>query len=239
MTLGLSCSKTPLAAEELLEDQRGDLKACHSIESSCSRCRIRPPAKEMGEELPFIDILAASVEKTKDANPLLVMKLKVADVVPAAPSMPTTYSFALDLDGDPDTGFRADQSPLGIFPDLGVDLWVNLSLKGGSSESLVFIGPKNIKELNPTPGALEYSYRQERKTVVFKISVKPIERKLTFAYLHKKPLFRVELEEMDWVGFTTKSTSYYPADNPICDFHPDHYFQEGPEGCLLRLPNSS
>lgn len=235
-TVGFSVSNVLLAEEEMVTDQRGDLKDCYSIESSCSSCSLRPPADEMGDELPFIDILEASIRKTKGSNSLLLMKLKLADSVPTTPSLLTLYSFALDLDGDPDTGFRADQSPLGVFPDLGVDLWVNFSLNRGVEDTFLFIGPKNIKDLNNTTGLLEYSYKQERQTVSFTVPVKPVERKLTFAYLHKTDDFKVELENMEWVAFTSKTTPHHSADNPICDFHPDKYFEENPEGCLLKTP---
>lgn len=236
--LGFCCSSPLLSADELTEDQRGDLKDCHSLEQSCSSCSLRPPAEEMNDELPFIDILGASVTKTEEADPFLVMKLEVADSIPASPSMLTSYSFALDLDGDPDTGFSADQSPLGVFPNLGVDLWVNLSLSRGGENRFVFIGPNNIKSLNSARGLLENTYGPKRRIVSLSIPVKPIEKKLTFAYLHKTDDFNVELEKMEWVAFTSKVTPYHSADNPICDFHPDKYFEQNPEGCLLRIPAS-
>lgn len=233
VALGFSFNNGALAEDVILADDQGDLKACHSDESSCSSCRIQLSAEEMANEYPFIDILAASVEVTKEDSPLLLMKLEVADSIPVGPSNLTSYSFALDLDGDPNTGFRADRSPLGVFPDLGVDLWVNLSLNRGNSKGFVFVGPKNIKDLTAKRGLLERSFGQERKTLAFTVPVEPIERKLTFAYLHKKPQLRVEQEEIEWVAFTTRASSGYSEDNPICDFHPDRYFQESPEGCLL------
>lgn len=232
-TIGLSFNIGLFAGEETLNDPQGDLKACYRVESSCSSCSVRPPADEMGDELPFIDIVSASVEESKGSSPLLVMKLHVAGSIPASPGFLTSYSFALDLDGDPDTGFRANRRPLGVFPDLGVDVWVNISLNRGVEDHFVFIGPNNIKNLNNARGLLEGSFNQERKTIAFTIPIKPIERKLSFAYLHKKPQLTVNSEDIDWVAFATRTTSNYPDENPICDFLPDKYFQESPEGCLL------
>ncbi len=236
--LGVCLTNPILSAKELTEDQQGDLKDCHSLDHGCSSCSIRPPAEEMDDKLPFIDILGASVAKTEGTDPSIIMRLKVADKIPPAPRMLTSYSFALDLDGDPATGFNADKAPLGVFPDLGVDVWVNLSLNRGTDHRFVFIGPNNIKKLNSATGLLDYAFGPKRRIVTFTIPVKPIERKLTFAYLHKTADFKVELEKIKWVAFTSKLTSYHSADNPICDFHPDKYFEENPEGCLLRTPAS-
>jgi len=231
--VGLSFNISLLAGEKILDDPRGDLKACYKVKSSCSSCSVRPPVEEMGDELPFIDIVAASVEKSRGGNPLLVMKLHVAGSIPSSPDLLTSYSFALDLDGDPDTGFKANRPPLGVFPDLGVDLWTNISLNRGVEDYFVFIGSHKIKNLNDARGLLEVSFSQGRKTIALTIPIKPLERKLTFAYLHKKPQFTVELEKIDWVAFATRTTSHYPDENPICDFLPDKYFQESPEGCLI------
>lgn len=233
VAVGFSFSNSLLAGEKILDDPRGDLRACYKVKSSCSSCNVRPPVEEMGDELPFIDIVAASVEKSRGDNPLLVMKLHVADSIPSSPGLLTSYSFALDLDGDPDTGFKANRPPLGVFPDLGVDLWANISLNRGVEDYFVFIGPHKIKNLNDAMGLLECSFGQERKTIALTIPIKPIERKLTFAYLHKKPQFTVESEKIDWVAFATRATSHYPDENPICDFLPDKHFQESSEGCLL------
>lgn len=226
-------SNEALAKEDMLTDERRDLEVCYTAESSCSSCRIQLSAEEMAAEYPFIDILAASVEKTKGGSSLLLMKLEVAHAIPLAPATLTSYSFALDLDGDPGTGFRADQPPLGVFPDLGVDLWVSLSLNRGSKKGFVFIGPKNVRELNNNAGLLERSFGQDRKTIVFTLPVEPVERKLTFAYLHKNPQFNVVPDKAKWVSFATRATSRTSDDNPLCDFHPDSYFREGDEGCLL------
>lgn len=233
-TIDLSFNISLLAGEKILNDPRGDLKACYKVKLSCSGCNVRPPVEEMRDELPFIDIVAASVEKSKrGGSPLLVMKIHVADSIPSSPGLLTSYSFALDLDGDLDTGFKANRHPLGVFPDLGVDLWVNISLNRGVEDYFVFIGPHKIKNLNDAMGLLECSFGQERKTIALTIPIKPIERKLTFAYLHKKPQFTVESEKIDWVAFATRATSHYPDENPICDFLPDKHFQESSEGCLL------
>lgn len=224
-------SPTLFAEDKLVEDQREDLQACYEEGSSCGSCQIQTVA-ELRDDLPFIDILGASVEKT-EGNNFLVMKLKVANSIPSSPNSLTSYSLALDLDGDPDTGFRADQSPLGVFPSLGVDLWVNLSLEQGEKAYSVFIGPNNIKKATSTSGLLEHSISKDGKTIVFTVPLEDIERKLTLAYLHRKPEFKVELEETKWVAFTTRATSHFSKENPICDFHPDEYFEESSEGCLL------
>ncbi|MEF8836947.1 MAG: hypothetical protein V5A87_03750 [Candidatus Bipolaricaulota bacterium] len=233
VTPGFGFSNRALAEENMLTDDRGDLETCYTDKTSCSSCRIKFSVEEMEDEYSFIDILSASVEKTNGSSSLLLMKLKVADYIPVATDTYTSYSFALDLDGDPDTGFRADQPPLGVFPDLGMDLWISLSLNRGRKKGFVFVGPKNIEDLNNNSGFLEVSFDQDRKTVVFSVPVEPVERKLTFAYLHKSPQFKLDLDKTIWVSFATKATSRTPDDNPLCDFHPDSYFRESDEGCLL------
>lgn len=233
VALSLNFSMVVLAEDGMLVDEEGDIKVCYAIESSCSSCSIQPPAEEMADKYPFIDILAASVKKTKGSSPLLEMRLKVADSIPVSPNMLTSYSFGLDLDGDPDTGFGADQRPLGVFPDLGIDLWVNLSLDRGRKKGFVFVGPKNIEDLNNKAGFLEHSFDRDRKTVVFSIPVEPVEKKLTFAYLHKSPQFNLDLDKTKWVSFATRATSRTSDYNPFCDFHPDSYFRESDEGCLI------
>lgn len=234
VTLGFCFNNVTLAEEDMLADVRDDIEPCYTDESSCSSCRIQPSAGEMAEEYPFIDILAASVKKTNGSSSLLLLQFKVAAPIPSSPSALTSYSFALDLDGDPGTGFRANRSPLGMFPGLGVDLWVNLSLSRGSKKSFVFLGPKNIDDLNHNAGLLEHSFDQNRKKIVFTIPVEPIERKLTFAYLHKSPKFQVDLDETKWVSFATSANSRFSDNNPLCDFFPDDYFRESDEGCPLR-----
>jgi len=232
-TVAFGSSFPVFAGEKILVDPREDLKACSKGESGCSSCRIHTVG-ELRRELPFVDILEASVKTVGGSNPSLVMKLKVAGPVPVSPGSLTAYSFALDLDGDPETGFRADQEPIGIFPDLGLDLWVSLSFYQGHEESFLFIGPNNIKRMKSTPGVVKHSIGEDRQSIVFTVPAGRIERKLTFAYLHMKPEFELELDRSNWVAFSSRVTVHYPEENPICDFLPDKYFKENSDGCLLE-----
>jgi len=228
---GLSASFSVLAGE-ILVDKQEDIKACYTNGAGCSSCRVQTVA-DLRAELSFIDILDAKVRRAESNNSVLVMELKVADPVPSLPGPLTSYSFALDLDGDPDTGFRADQAPLGVFPDLGVDLWVNLSLYKGNRTPSIFIGPHNIKNLDSTSGIMAGSLGKNRRSILFSVPIGRIERKLSFAYLHVRPEFKLELKKTKWVAFTTRATVQYPGDNPMCDFLPDRYFKESSEKCLL------
>jgi hypothetical protein len=232
-TVVLGSCFTLFAGEETLVDRRQDLKACSRDETGCSSCRIHT-VEELRQELPFIDILEASVQTVERGNPSLALELEVADSIPMSPGSLTAYSFALDLDGDPDTGFRADQEPIGLFPDLGLDLWVSLSFHRGHEESFLFIGPNNIKRMKSTPGVVKHSVGEDRKSIVFTVPAGRIERKLTFAYLHRKPEFQLELARSNWVAFSSRVTVHYPEENPIFDFLPDRYFRENPDGCPLK-----
>jgi hypothetical protein len=218
---------------ETLVDRREDLKVCSDDGTGCSSCKIQT-IEELQKELSFVDILKASVKTAGEDNPSLVMELRVEGSVPTSPGSFTAYSFALDLDGDPATGFRANSEPIGVFPDLGLDLWVGLSFYRGRGESFVFLGPNNIKETRNTPGIVKHSVDGDGKSIVFTVPVGRIERKLTFAYLHRKPEFELKLDRTRWVAFSSRATVHYPEENPVCDFLPDKYYKESPDGCPLK-----
>jgi len=198
-----------------------------SAEDLIKGCTGEPVSQNILEKGGFIDIV--SVSASVEGNSL-ILTLETEEPIPTRASNLASYSFVLDLDGDENTGFTGNRQPLGVFPKLGIDLWVNYSLYGDEKEDYGFPGSPGIPNLNERPNLV--NTRTEKNGLVFSVSKSRIERVLTFAYAQFNPSWEIKPDKMEWAVLTNWAP--LSSSNPASDVLPGSHYQPARRGCLTN-----
>jgi len=219
-SLALGFANPEALAQGARSDERNDL---------IRGCTGEPPSQNLIDKAGFVDIVQASASVE---GSYLVLKLKTAEPIPTQARNLVSYSFLLDLDGDKGTGFIGNRSPLGAFPGLGIDLWVNYSHYRGEREDFGFLGSPGIPNLNPTPTLTNYQLKNGRRILEITVPISRVEMKLKYNYMILSPPWEVKPEKMEWVAFT--SWAPLRRSNPVTDVLPENYYSPSRRGCLMN-----
>ena len=170
------------------------------------------------------------VDPGEPASRLLELEMELYEPIPEAPDTPfASWHFILDLDGDPATGFPGSQRPVGVFPELGVDLWADLLWSDRRFIPVFFVGRSGIEHLDIGPDLGSATLSADRTRVLFQIPVEPLEQVLSDQYGKE---FHVDETRLDWVAVTNYIGSDLDFDDPPSDFFPDRLYL--PEGSCAR-----
>jgi len=194
-------------------------------------CSGDKPRKTLVTKSGFIDIVNASVF-VEDNSSKLVLKLTTDKPIPTRSKYLVSYSFLVDLDGDKSTGFAGNRSPLGVFPDLGIDLWANYSLYDGNRADFGLIGSPDIPNLKVKPNLTRLKKENGNHDLVFEVSIPRVEQILSYAYLKLSPPWQVKPNDMKWIVF-----SYWAplsSGDPISDFCPEKFYSPSGGSCFAN-----
>jgi hypothetical protein len=156
---------------------------------------------------------------TAPDNRVLTLAMDLYESIPAVPEAHfASWHFVVDLDRRSATGHPGRERPVGVFPELGVDLWADLIWDGHGFVPYLFLGGEGISRLDATPGLLTARLSQDRKTVRFEVPVEPLEGLL--AALYGAP-FAVDEDGLEWVAVTNHVGEPFDFEDPPSDFFPD------------------
>ena len=165
-----------------------------------------------------------------DCGRRLTLDLELHEPVAAEPdALFASWHFVVDLDGRRGTGHPGGEPPVGVFPDLGIDLWADVIWDGHGFRPYLFLGPEDIRYLRETPGLLEVRPDAGRRKVRFEVPVAPVEEILAELY---GPDFAIDEEAIEWVAVTNHVSAPIDFEDPPSDFFPDWLYL--PEGSCER-----
>ena len=179
----------------------------------------------------FIDIVNSSLFFSEESS-RLTLRVETREPIPSSSNDLLSYSFILDLDGDKKTGFVGNRAPLGIFPELGIDLWLNYSLYKGERHGAGYLASPEIPQLKGRTTVVDFRFENDRKVLVAVVSVSQVEKILSFIYGNFSSPWEIKPEEIKWTVFT--SWAPLSKDNPISDLSPETYYRSKRTGTILN-----
>ena len=171
-------------------------------------------------------------EDYEPASRPLDLEMELYEPVPEAPDAPfASWHFILDLDGERSTGHPGAERPVGVFPSLGVDAWVDLIWDGveGAFFPVLFLGPEGIGNLIPAPTPIPVAFTPDRTRVAFELPLDVLEEELSALYGDP---FEIHVDRIEWVAVTNYAATEADFEDPPSDFFPDHHYL--PEGSCAR-----
>lgn len=204
-----------------IEDETGDIVTACSGE--------KPEAGITGRN-GSIDIVKASVNVDRERNELR-LAIRTKEPIPKYSRSLMSYSFVLDLDGGASTGFVGNRPPVGVFPEMGIDLWANFSLYKNEEKDFGSLG-FGIPDLNRKANLVNYNFEDNRTRLVFGVNLPRLELLLRYGYSSFSATWKVDPERMKWAAFTSWSPS--SSESKVADYASENFYQQGKDGCLVN-----
>ncbi len=173
----------------------------------------------------WANIRCADVQIEAESPRILRLQMDVYAPIPTQPqAFFASWHFLVDIDGDRTTGHPGHRRPVGVFPDLGVDLWADLIFDGQSFRPFLFLGPNGIQSLTNTPDLAQAGLNADRTVVTMTIPIEPLEQ--TFSALYGKQITIAE-EKIVSVAVTNYCATEPDCDDPgpPSDFFPDALYK--------------
>lgn len=172
---------------------------------------------------PWVDIRNDFIRIQTESPAVLTLEMQVHAPIPVQPAaFFASWHFLVDVDGDRSTGHPGYRRPVGVVPDLGVDLWADLLWDGLAFRPMLFLGPLGIPFLIDTPGLLQVTLSEDRTVVTMRIPVDPLEQ--LFSSLYGRPITIAE-QNVKWVAVTNFCETESDCEDPPSDFFPDDLYK--------------